>query len=211
MSEQAWKAAGWLWVVTTVPAQTWSAHDVLRWYRARWQIELVYKRLKQLLKLGQVASKQREMVEATIRLRLSAWALQAQEASQVRTQLALAAEEPAQAVEPVEDGEEVEEGEEAEMGAAQEQKRERETQSEMGEQPSSVGPISTWLLSSVCLDCLTQQVRGYWTAARLRACLSRVRRFCAASPRRRTHQETVVRAWLAPPRTQARMQVPLLA
>ncbi len=179
-----------------------------RLYRARWQIELVYKRLKQLLKLGRVASKQREMVEATIPLRLIAWALQEEEASQLRAQLALAAEEPAQ---PVEYAEEVGAVEEADMVEAQEQECARETQSELVEQLSYEGPISTWLLTSLCLDCLTQQVRGSWTAARLRACLSRLRRFCGSSPRRRIHQETSLRAWLAPPRSQAGMQVTLFA
>ena len=204
VSEQAWKAAGWLWLVTTLPAQTWGAPDVLRLYRARWQIELVYKRMKQLLKLGRVASKQREMVEATIRLRLIAWALQEQEASQIRAQLALAAtEEPAQLEGPMEGTEEV--------GEAEEQEREREAPSELVEQLSYAGPISTWLLTSLCLDCLTQQVRGYWTAARLRACLSRLRRFCASSPRRRVHQETRLRAWLAPPHSQTEVQIQLLA
>jgi len=212
VSERALKAAGWLWVVTTLPPQTWSAQDVLRLYRARWQIELVYKRLKQLLKVGRVASKQREMVEATIRLRLIAWALQEQEASQIREQLAQAsAEELAQPVEPVEPVECAQEaGEEREAtdkGEAEEQECEREAPSEL----CYAGPISTWLLTSLCLDCLTQQVRGSWTAARLRACLSRLRRFCGSSPRRRVHQETRLRAWLAPPLAQAGRQSTLLA
>ena len=61
------------------------------------------------------------------------------------------------------------------------------------------GPISGWLVVSLCLDLLTQQVRGYWSAARLQACLPRWRRFCRGSPRRRVHQETQVRAWLSQP------------
>ena len=76
VSEQAWKAAGWLWLVTSLPTESWSAEDVLRLYRARWHTEVLYKRMKQLLHLGQVASKHPETVEATIRLRLIAWALQ---------------------------------------------------------------------------------------------------------------------------------------
>jgi hypothetical protein len=219
VSEQAWKAAGWLWLVTTLPAQTWNAQDVLRLYRARWQIELVYKRLKQLLKLGRVASKQREMVEATIRLRLIAWALQEEEANHLRAQLALVATEESVECGAGMDADEVEAEESAqcrEEGQADEveaegQECEREAQDEFTEHPSYAGPISTWLLTSLCLDCLTQQVRGYWTAARLRACLSRLRRFCASSPRRRVHQETRLRAWLVPPRSQTAVQVTLLA
>ncbi|MCA1599895.1 MAG: transposase, partial [Chloroflexi bacterium] len=79
--------AGWVVLVTTLDAATWSAEDVLRLYRARWQAELVYKRMKQVLDLNQLRSKQREVVEATVRLLLIAWALQEDEAAQVRTQL----------------------------------------------------------------------------------------------------------------------------
>lgn len=37
---------------TTLPAELFSAQAVLNWYRIRWQIELVFKRLKSLAKLG---------------------------------------------------------------------------------------------------------------------------------------------------------------
>jgi hypothetical protein len=37
---------------TTVPASRLSASEVLEWYRVRWQIELVFKRLKTLAELG---------------------------------------------------------------------------------------------------------------------------------------------------------------
>ena len=79
--------AGWVLLVTTLEASSWSAEDVLRLYRARWQVELVYKRMKQVLDLNQLRSTQREVVEATVRLLLIAWALQEAEAAQVRAQL----------------------------------------------------------------------------------------------------------------------------
>ena len=37
---------------TTVSRDTWSASDVLEWYRTRWQVELVFKRFKSLAQLG---------------------------------------------------------------------------------------------------------------------------------------------------------------
>lgn len=37
---------------TTLPEATFSAADVLHWYRVRWQIELVFKRFKQIAGLG---------------------------------------------------------------------------------------------------------------------------------------------------------------
>jgi hypothetical protein len=41
-------------VFTTLQAQDLSAAQVLEWYRLRWQIELVFKRLKTLLRVGHV-------------------------------------------------------------------------------------------------------------------------------------------------------------
>ena len=44
--------ASYVMVFTTVPASHFSTAEVLEWYRVRWQIELVFKRLKTLAKLG---------------------------------------------------------------------------------------------------------------------------------------------------------------
>jgi hypothetical protein len=44
--------ACYVMVFTTVPANCFSTMEVLEWYRVRWQIELVFKRLKTLAKLG---------------------------------------------------------------------------------------------------------------------------------------------------------------
>jgi hypothetical protein len=44
--------AGYVMVFTTVPASHFSTAEVLEWYRVRWQIELVFKRLKTLAELG---------------------------------------------------------------------------------------------------------------------------------------------------------------
>jgi hypothetical protein len=68
--------AGWLLLITTLDAGTWSTADVLYVYRARWQVELVFKKMKQLLRLNQIRSTHRTSVEATVRALLIAWALQ---------------------------------------------------------------------------------------------------------------------------------------
>jgi Transposase DDE domain len=78
--------AGWVLLITTLRVDAWSDTDVLRLYRASWQAELVYKRMKQVLHLNQLRSQQREQVEAPVRLLLIAWALQESEAAQVRRQ-----------------------------------------------------------------------------------------------------------------------------
>lgn len=44
--------AGYVMVFTTLPENAFHAAEVLEWYRSRWQIELVFKRLKSLAGLG---------------------------------------------------------------------------------------------------------------------------------------------------------------
>lgn len=46
--------AGYVLVFTTLPEASFSAAEVLEWYRVRWQIELVFKRLKTLAGLGEL-------------------------------------------------------------------------------------------------------------------------------------------------------------
>jgi hypothetical protein len=46
--------AQYVLVFTTLSDTIWSAHQVMEWYRLRWQIELIFKRLKTLLQLGHI-------------------------------------------------------------------------------------------------------------------------------------------------------------
>jgi hypothetical protein len=68
--------------------------------------------------------------------------------------------------------------------------------------------VSGWQLSVLVLDTLRQAVRGTWDAARVQACLPRLRRFLGHRRRRdRVYQETAAVAWLsglAPPPGHAR-------
>ena len=146
--------AGWLLLITTLDADTWSTADVLYVYRARWQVELVFKTMKPRLRLNQIRSKHRTSVEATVRALLIAWALQESTTMWLRTLLSATAS------------------------------------------PESV-VVSSWLLSGLGLDTLRQQVQGRWSEARLQTCLPRLRRFLCSRPRRRGHQESTVRTWLA--------------
>jgi len=79
--------AGWLLLITTLDAATWTMADVLYVYRARWQVELVFKKMKQLLRLNQIRSKHRTSVEATVRALLIAWALHESTTTWLRTLL----------------------------------------------------------------------------------------------------------------------------
>jgi hypothetical protein len=65
--------------------------DGLYVYRARWQVELVFKKMKQLLRLNQIRSKHRTSVEATVRALLIAWALHESTTTWLRTLLSATA------------------------------------------------------------------------------------------------------------------------
>ncbi len=75
--------AGYVVLVTTLEADEWDEAAVARLYRARWQIEVVFKRMKQMVSLGQVRSKDVVSGEATVRAVLIGWALQEGEAERV--------------------------------------------------------------------------------------------------------------------------------
>jgi hypothetical protein len=178
LKEQTLFLAGWVLLITSLPVLSWSTSQVLALYRARWQTELVYKRMKQVLRLNQLRGVRPETNEASILALLVAWALHEQEAQQARARLAeaaacwqaessLAAQPPAQA---------------AQEGPS----------ADSGQEP----PVSSWLLTAVCLQTLRAVVQGYWSLERLRACLPELQRFLRGSPRKRQHQESFIRALL---------------
>jgi hypothetical protein len=49
---------------TTFPEDTFSPEEVLSWYRMRWQVELVFKRFKQLARLGHLPKHDQESSQA---------------------------------------------------------------------------------------------------------------------------------------------------
>jgi hypothetical protein len=57
--------ADWGLLITILAASTWLLADGLRLDRARWQVELVFKRRKQLLRLKPIRGTNRVSVEAT--------------------------------------------------------------------------------------------------------------------------------------------------
>jgi hypothetical protein len=65
--------AGWLLVVTTLPAAEWSPQEVLALYRSRWHIELFFQRVKQLLQAHRLRWEHGESVQASILALLLAW------------------------------------------------------------------------------------------------------------------------------------------
>ena len=167
--------AGWLLVFSSLPTDRWSDAQVLSLYRARWQVELVIKRMKQVLKLAQLRGKTALTNEATLLALLVCWALQQQEAQQARQVLMQAVQ--LVAVPSPSGGQD-----EPQPGTAQ---------------GAREGPLSSWGLTALCVQTLRVVVQGYWTPARLRLCLPQLRRFVRGSPRQRTQQESTIRCLLA--------------
>jgi hypothetical protein len=50
-------AAGYILLVTNLPATTWTTEQVLALYRLRWQVELLFKRLKSILHMDRLRTK----------------------------------------------------------------------------------------------------------------------------------------------------------
>jgi hypothetical protein len=59
-------AAGFVLLVTTLDAATWPLVDVLALYRCRWQIELLFKRLKSIWQLDQLRARNPDAAQAFI-------------------------------------------------------------------------------------------------------------------------------------------------
>ena len=62
--EKTIRFARYVILFTTLPHDTFSATDVLAWYRLRWQVELVFKRFKSLAQLGHLPKSDDESATA---------------------------------------------------------------------------------------------------------------------------------------------------
>lgn len=84
VQEQTLSLAGWLLLISTLDPTEWSTEQVICLYQARWQIELLIKRIKQLLLLHCLHSKAPSFHRATVACLLIAWILQEQDARQLQ-------------------------------------------------------------------------------------------------------------------------------
>lgn len=66
------EACGYIFVLTSLPAADWPDAQVLEYYRFRWQIELVFKRLKGILQLGVLPAKDPDLARTIIYSKLLA-------------------------------------------------------------------------------------------------------------------------------------------
>lgn len=162
--------AGWICLISSLPTEPWSDELVLTLYRARWQIELVFKRMKQIMRLGLLRCWSEASCQATILCWLIAWALQEQEMQPIRQALRSLPEDLQEAL---------------------------AHQSALDPRQSSApaGP-SSWRLAAVGMQTLRVLVQGSWTLSRLLDCLPLLQRFLRGSPRKRRQQEQAIRALL---------------
>ena len=65
-SQRSLQAAGFIILVTSLPATPWSASKVLALYRLRWQVEMMFKRLKGVLSLDGLAAKDPDLAQVYI-------------------------------------------------------------------------------------------------------------------------------------------------
>jgi hypothetical protein len=72
LQPQTLRAAGFVMLLTSLDASEFSATDILAIYRLRWQIELLFKRLKSLLDLDILPSKQPDLARCRIYAKLIA-------------------------------------------------------------------------------------------------------------------------------------------
>lgn len=72
VSQATWLAAGFVLLVTNLPATPWSAHQLIALYRWRWQIELHIKRLKSILQLDHLRAQDPRLVQTYLLAKLLA-------------------------------------------------------------------------------------------------------------------------------------------
>lgn len=70
LSQDTLFAAGFVTLLSNLPPEPWSAPRVLSLYRIRWQIELLFKRLKSLLLLGQLPAKDPNLAQTYLLAKL---------------------------------------------------------------------------------------------------------------------------------------------
>ena len=170
LKEETLFLCGWLLLLTSLSAHDWSQEQVVALYRARWQVELVIKRMKQVLKLAQLRGQTASTNEATILALLLAWALLQEEIQHARHLLTEAAEQWALS-----------------LCVAS------------GSSPlptCSLPTVSSWSVTALCVQTLRLLVQGCWTFAHLRRCLPDLQRFLCSRRRQRDHQESIMRRQL---------------
>lgn len=138
------------------------------------QIELLFKRIKQCLRLHHLVLKDWQRVSCVLHLNLIACWLQEQEAQWLRELLT-------QVLEPA-------------QGPIKELCEPEQECEEESEEPQWV--ISSWILAHFCCEEVRTMLRGAWTRRRKLECEPALRRYVLSRKRMRGHGETEQRTWL---------------
>jgi hypothetical protein len=72
LQPQTLELAGYVLVLTSTPAETFSPQEILELYRCRWQIEMIFKRLKTLIALDTLPAKDSELARTFLFAKLLA-------------------------------------------------------------------------------------------------------------------------------------------
>jgi hypothetical protein len=72
LSHSTWLAAGFVILITNLPAHTWETSRIIHLYRLRWQIEIQIKRLKSLLHLDHLRAQDPRLVQTYLLAKLLA-------------------------------------------------------------------------------------------------------------------------------------------
>lgn len=88
LSEQARFLAGFILLVTTLPLPQWPTELLIELYACRWHIEILFKRIKQMLDLHTLRWETPETAQAMIAALLVAWLLIEEDLDDLRRQLA---------------------------------------------------------------------------------------------------------------------------
>jgi Transposase DDE domain len=87
LSPRARFLAGYVLLLTTLPQSGWPPEQILALYRARWQIEVLFKRLKGVLSVHRLSAQTPQSAQAMICALLVAWLLIEEEVEDLRRQL----------------------------------------------------------------------------------------------------------------------------
>ena len=148
--------------------------EVLSLYRARWHIELLFKRIKQLLNQHRLRAETEETALATVSAIVVSWVMQQEVACEMRNLL-------------------------SELYTQLEE--EKNAMSEQSSQPldEEEGAISEWQVHTWSVDLFRQQVQGAWTRKRLLSCLPLLKRHFGERRRKRPHRWQQAYCWLVDP------------
>jgi hypothetical protein len=78
------QVADWVLVLTSLSGEQWSRQQVLALYKARWNIELLFKRIKQLVRLHRLRSGNLQSNQSVLAAMLVGWIFMEQKANQLR-------------------------------------------------------------------------------------------------------------------------------